>query len=497
MLVIVFPLYPSKKKIFRRSSDRRNHQLYMSRVKVIPCLRRCALRFYSQSSIPLKINGKEYESNPEYTNVSSTILNLCDRSLHLKPSHPVGILRQLIEDKLNSTDHAYTTYANFKPVVTVEENFDSLGFPEDHPGRSKSDTYYVNDKYLFRTHTSAHEMECFSNIKGFPKYEQSKNPTEKPGFLISADVYRRDEIDRTHYPVFHQMEGARVWKRTKIANGEEEPQHIVSLREDLQKLKDQLANEKMQIVVEDDTSLEGNPKQSYMTDLEVELCSQHLKRSIELVVAQVFNKRLESMGMESVSNLKVRWIKAYFPWTAPSWEIEVWWQNDWLELCGCGLVREEVFKNAGYEPESAVGWAFGLGLDRIAMLLFEIPDIRLFWTLDERFHSQFKAGQISSFKPYSKYPGTNRDVAFWLPEEKECKPIHENDLMEIVRNRAGDLVESVKLIDSFVHPKTNRKSLCYRINYQSMDRNITNEEINDIQKHVREELVQKFGVTLR
>lgn len=89
-----------------------------------------------------------------------------------------------------------------------------------------------------------------------------------------------------------------------------------------------------------------------------------------------------------------------------------------MELCGCGLVREQVFLNAGYEKSSTVGWAFGLGLDRIAMLLFEIPDIRLFWTLDDRFHSQFKQGEITTFKPYSKYPGTVRDVAFWLPTDK-------------------------------------------------------------------------------
>lgn len=400
---------------------------------------------------------------------------------------------------MNSTTDAYSIYKDFKPVVTVEENFDSLGFPKDHPGRSKSDTYYVNDRHLFRTHTSAHELECFRKIKGFSKNTKSEDLTDKPGFLISADVYRRDEIDRTHYPVFHQMEGAHVWKRSQEKQvGSEEPLHIQKLRTDLQKLQKQLQDEDMKIVVEDDTSLEGNPKQEYMTDLEVDLCAQHLKRSIELLVAQVFNKKLESMGeTSSKSVLQVRWIKAYFPWTAPSWEIEVYWQGEWLELCGCGLVREQVLLNAGYEPNSTIGWAFGLGLDRIAMLLFEIPDIRLFWTKDERFHSQFQEGKITKFKAYSKYPGTVRDVAFWLPQEHNAVPIHENDLMEIVRDKAGDLVESVKLVDKFTHPKTGRKSLCYRINYQSMDRNLTNDEINNIQEEVRQELMSRYRVTLR
>ncbi|SCU93198.1 LAME_0F02982g1_1 [Lachancea meyersii CBS 8951] len=470
--------------------------------RVLSPLRRSVLRRFLHGKPQIKINGKVYDEHPEYTNVSSTVLNLSDRSLHLKPAHPVGILRKQIEDKLNSTSNSFQLYNNFRPVVTVEENFDSLGFPQDHPGRSKSDTYYVNDKHLFRTHTSAHEVECFGNIQEFCPKVTSKTPTEKPGFLITADVYRRDEIDRTHYPVFHQMEGARVWRRSaeKCADGQE-PLHIQKMRHDLAKLEKQLREESGNLVVQDDVSLEGNPKQSYMSDLEVDLCSQHLKRSIELLVAQVFNKKLESMGCKkSEAEFQVRWIKAYFPWTTPSWEIEVFWQGEWLELCGCGVVREQLLLNAGYDKDSTIGWAFGLGLDRIAMLLFEIPDIRLFWTQDERFHSQFREGQITKFKPYSKYPGTTRDVAFWLPQTQEAStlsPIHENDIMEIVREEAGDMVESVKLIDQFTHPKTNKKSFCYRINYQSMDRNLTNNEINEIQENVRRELVQKYNVSLR
>ncbi|SCU92224.1 LAMI_0E09362g1_1 [Lachancea mirantina] len=446
------------------------------------------IRLYSKVPNSLWIQGKEYPTNASITNVTSHILELSTRPLHQQKSHPIGILRKLIEDKLNSTDNAYQVYNDFKPVVTVEENFDSLGFPKDHPGRSKSDTYYVNDQNLFRTHTSAHEMECFGNMQRFAT-EWSRNGTEKPGFLISADVYRRDEIDRTHYPVFHQMEGARVWKRSETGTSE--------IRGDLKKLELQLAAESTQLIVEDDNSLDGNPKQDYMTDLEVDLCSKHLKRSVELVVAQVFNKKLQSLGHAGEKTLKVRWIKAYFPWTAPSWEIEVWWQGDWLEVCGCGLVREQVLQNASFEKDSAVGWAFGLGLDRIAMLLFEIPDIRLLWTKDDRFHSQFEEGKITTFEPYSKYPGTVRDVAFWLPSTTSQQQIHENDLMEIVRNRAGDLVESVKLIDEFRHPKTSRVSQCYRINYQSMDRSLTNEEINAIQELVRTDLTDEFQLTLR
>lgn len=98
------------------------------------------------------------------------------------------------------------------------------------------------------------------------------------------------------------------------------------------------------------------------------------------------------------------------------------------------------------------GWAFGLGLERIAMVLFSIPDIRLFWSQDERFLSQFRENEISTFKPYSKYPECYKDLAFWLPERGGAaaatvgKEWHENDFMEVVRDEAGDLVEGVQLV---------------------------------------------------
>lgn len=186
----------------------------------------------------MKINGKNFETSSQ-TNVTEPILNLTDRAVYLQPSHPVGILRSMIENRLNSTGNAYEIYNDFKPVVTVHENFDSLGFPDDHPGRSKSDTYYVNDTHLLRTHTSAHELECFRNINGFASNHEGT--TDKPGFLISADVYRRDEIDKTHYPVFHQMEGARVWRR------EADDAHLEKIKADLTKLETILANDPVKL----------------------------------------------------------------------------------------------------------------------------------------------------------------------------------------------------------------------------------------------------------
>jgi hypothetical protein len=100
-----------------------------------------------------------------------------------------------------------------------------------------------------------------------------------------------------------------------------------------------------------------------------------------------------------------------------------------------------------------VGWAFGLGLDRLAMLLFGVPDIRLFWSHDQRFLQQFSPGKVSQFKPFSKFPECYKDVSFWLNDNNisaagggQLSNFHENDLMEILREEAGDLVEDVQLV---------------------------------------------------
>lgn len=432
------------------------------------------IRCVSKYPPVIELNGNLYKTD-EWTNVPPLILALTDRQLHQNPNHPIGILRDLIEKDFKGL--GYTFYNNFRPIVTTFQNFDVLGFPEDHPGRSKLDTYYLNKEHLLRTHTSAHEHECFQTC-------------ETPGYFITADVYRRDEIDRTHYPAFHQMEGARLWSKG-----------TPNLEEQL--MADIAAIPPTEIIVEDPfreaPAHEGNPKQTYMTDNEVRLISTHLKKTLEYLVNLVFEEAKKSAikagSTEEYLNepLKVRWVEAYFPWTSPSWEIEVWWKGEWLECCGCGVVQQQVLLNSGLK-EDKLGWAFGIGLDRIAMLLFGVPDIRLFWSLDERFAKQFQKGQISTFQAFSKFPGVKRDVSYWITEGN---PIHTNDLMEVVRGHGGDLVESVVLKDEFLHPKTGKKSQCFSVHYQSMERNLTNNEINDIHKRVEDDLVNTFKVEIR
>lgn len=389
----------------------------------------------------------------------------------------------------------YTHYNEIDPVVTIHQNFDSLGFPQNHPGRARSDTYYINRDHLLRTHTSAHEAELFR-----------KNKSE--GYILSADVYRRDAIDRSHYPVFHQMEGARMWDRRKVSGGKVEEAVLA----DLHRLP--LANLK----VEDPNPTfhpHRNPLQAlHHTPEEVEAIAAHLKRSLEFVVFELFQRAKEAAKIAGTlkSNmeepLSVRWVEAYFPFTSPSWELEVFWQGDWLEILGCGITKQELHIDAGTPHQ--LGWAFGVGLERVAMLLFSIPDIRLFWSEDQRFLSQFSTmDSIRQFVPFSKYPACYKDVSFWLRSSNggaggaggglwsSAQEVHENDVMEVVRDIGGDVVEDVILIDNFTHPKSGRKSLCYRINYRSLERTLRNEEADELHEGVRQELIDKLGVELR
>ncbi|CAA7271694.1 unnamed protein product [Cyclocybe aegerita] len=352
------------------------------------------------------------------------------------------------------------------PLVSPYKNFDELSFPADHPGRAVTDSYYANRDMMLRTHTSAHEVEMFR--RGETRW------------LLTADVYRRDEIDASHYPVFHQVEGARIFDAS--------PSGMKQVEEDNARVSNILA--KSNIVIEDIPHISPtNPVQHNHDPVFSELVAKNLKLSLNNLLLKVFGG---VAGISKQEPLRVRWIEAYFPFTSPSFEVEVFFQGKWLEILGCGVIRQATLDTAGVENK--IGWAFGLGLERIAMVLFGIPDIRLFWSTDPRFVSQFEQGKITTFQPYSKYPSCFKDVSFWLPQNSE---IHENDFCDIVRDTAGDLVEDVKRIDHFVHPKTNRTSLCYRINYRSMDRSLSNEEINHVQSQVASQLVERFEVEIR
>ena len=155
----------------------------------------------------LHVLGKAYLRD-DMTNITPNILSKLGRNLHLGKNHPLSILRTKIQD------HVYADYRTrwggpmftmvdyLSPVVTVEQNFDSLLVPKDHVSRAKNENYYLNSEYLLRAHTSAHQRDLIK--------------TGLDAFLVTGDVYRRDEIDMCHYPVFHQMEGVRLFSQHEL-----------------------------------------------------------------------------------------------------------------------------------------------------------------------------------------------------------------------------------------------------------------------------------------
>lgn len=126
------------------------------------------------------------------SNIPASVERKRSAKLHLKEGSPI----RLIKERIYRYFQGFKTFDELSEVVSVEDNFDLLLIPKDHPSRSRSDTYYLTPDTVLRTHTSAHQNELLA-----------RGETQ---FLVTGDVYRRDEIDRFHYPVFHQMEGVKL-----------------------------------------------------------------------------------------------------------------------------------------------------------------------------------------------------------------------------------------------------------------------------------------------
>ncbi|MFC1595670.1 phenylalanine--tRNA ligase subunit alpha [Candidatus Margulisiibacteriota bacterium] len=200
-------------------------------------------------------------------------------------------------------------------------NFESLNFPADHPARDMHDTFFVEGGYLLRTHTSPVQIRVM---------EKQKPPLK---VLMPGRVYRNDETDASHSPVFHQVEGLVVDEGITFAD---------------------------------------------------------LKGTLEYFIHCFFGKEK-----------KVRFRPSFFPFTEPSAEVDVQCimckgkgcrvckGSGWLEILGAGMVDPNVFGFVNVDTEKYSGFAFGMGVERIAMLRYGIDDIRLFYENDLRFLEQF------------------------------------------------------------------------------------------------------------
>jgi len=239
--------------------------------------------------------------------------------------HP---LTQVTEDIVRSFRKIGFVVADGPEVEDEYHCFDALNTPSDHPARDAQDTFYV----------------------GKPASpDQPPDPGPSPGLLrthtssvqirvmeqqqppvriiVPGRVYRRDNADATHNPTFHQVEGLYVDRDVTVGD---------------------------------------------------------LKGTVEFVFKEL-------MGSET----RIRFRPHYFSYTEPSFEIDFSsaltrkMGKEWLEIAGCGMVHPQVFENVGYDPEIWTGWAFGFGIERIAMIRYGINDIRLFYENDVRFLRQF------------------------------------------------------------------------------------------------------------
>ena len=265
-----------------------------------------------------------------------TDFTLPGRRRALGKLHP---LTQVTEDIVRSFRKIGFVVADGPEIEDEYHCFDALNTPADHPARDTQDTFYL----------ARSAAECFS----LSREEQRGSAGEGRGenhfllrthtssvqirvmekqpppvrIIVPGRVYRRDNADATHNPTFQQIEGLYVDKNVTVGD---------------------------------------------------------LKGTVEFVFKEL-------LGEET----KIRFRPHYFSYTEPSFEID--FSNalvkklgkDWLEIAGCGMVHPQVFENVGYDPEIWTGWAFGFGIERIAMIRYGINDIRLFYENDVRFLKQF------------------------------------------------------------------------------------------------------------
>ena len=202
------------------------------------------------------------------------------------------------------------------PEVEYDKyNFEMLNIPANHPAKDEQDTFYINKDIVLRTQTSPVQARIM---------ETGQMPIR---MIAPGRVFRSDEVDATHSPSFHQVEGLVVDKGITFAD---------------------------------------------------------LKGTLEVFVKKMLGE-----------NSKLRFRPSYFPFTEPSFEVDFMssdlgkLSDRWIEIMGCGMVDPNVLKNVGLDPDAYSGYAFGLGVERVAMLMHSIDDIRHFYTNDVRFLRQF------------------------------------------------------------------------------------------------------------
>lgn len=305
---------------------------------------------------------------------------------------------------------------NFKS--TVRKSFDQLFFHPKHQARSKSDTYFIDNEFLMRPHITANELDYLA--RGYSQV------------LLAGRVFRRDQIDKTHFPMFHQLEGVVT-----------RPGHLWG--------SDGVKN-----------------------------CYFDLKSILEKLAVYLFGK-----------DIQFRWVETHFPYTYPSLELEVYFRGAWLEILGCGILHDKI--TTQHSKTDSLGWAFGIGLERLLMILNEIEDIRTIWIDTPQFLEQFDYYKLDTkFKANLMSESITRDVSFWISDRFE-----QNAFLDFLREAFGDEIEDVKLIDQYVSQHNGHESRCYRLFYRGINAVLSENEVNGIHDIICQKIGPRFGVVIR
>jgi phenylalanyl-tRNA synthetase alpha chain len=257
-----------------------------------------------------------------------TDFTLPGRRRALGKLHP---LTQVTDDIVRAFRKIGFAVADGPEIEDEYHCFDALNTPADHPARDSQDTFYLADTVAnSESRPTPHAPRGSLLLRTHTSSVQIRVMKSQPPpvrIIVPGRVFRRDNADATHNPTFHQVEGLYVDKNVTVGD---------------------------------------------------------LKGTVEFVFREL-------MGDDG----KIRFRPHYFSYTEPSYEIDFTnalvkkMGKDWLEIAGCGMVHPQVFENVGYDPEAWTGWAFGFGIERIAMLRYGINDIRLFYENDVRFLKQF------------------------------------------------------------------------------------------------------------
>ena len=171
------------------------------------------------------LSAKYNDTVDDACNIPQSLLAKVGRDLHRQPRHPLNTIKVLIETALQKhakleAESPYKVFAALPPFVSTKDNFDDLLTPADHVSRRPTDTYYANRGTVLRTHTSAHQSQLYRarEVRILAAHTCPNDDVQR-SFVVAADVYRRDEIDSSHYPAFHQMEGVRLFDAEKVHAG--------------------------------------------------------------------------------------------------------------------------------------------------------------------------------------------------------------------------------------------------------------------------------------